>query len=166
MNAPDGINCVLALTGAYFDVSKAFTKEDDDIPEHRDGRVRSSSGLPPGAVNYMTEEGARRFREQLTKAKGQRAAELRRMLDSATVVPENDEAPQEVLFGVTVTVRKHDETQATYRIVGVDEVGMAPGWVSWVSPLARSLIGAKVGHRVHLPDTPAEDEVQVVKLDR
>ena len=145
-------------------VSKAFTKEDDEIPEQHAGRHRSSSGLPPGAVNYMTAEGARRLRKELAGAKGRRAVDLQHVLDSATVVPEHESAPKEALFGVSVTIRQADGTQATYRIVGVDEIGMAPGWVSWVSPLARALIGARVGHRVHLPETPAEETVQIVKL--
>jgi transcription elongation factor GreB len=146
-------------------VSKAFTKEDDEIPE-RGGRARSSSGLPPGAVNYMTEEGAKRFRDELARAKGQRAAELRRLLDSATIVPEQETPPKEVLFGVTVTVSKSDGDRATYRIVGVDETRLAADWVSWVSPLGRALIGAKLGSRVHLPDAPAGEEVEVVELER
>jgi hypothetical protein len=34
-------------------VSRAFIKEDVDLPE-RSGRKRSASGLPPGATNYIT----------------------------------------------------------------------------------------------------------------
>ena len=144
-------------------MSKAFTKEDDEIPE-RAGRVRTSSGLPPGAVNYMTEAGARLFLEDLAKAKGRRAAGLRQNLDSATVVPERDEPPDEVLFGMTVTVRRDDGQQIAYRIVGVDETRLAAGWISWVSPLARALIGTRVRQRVHLPDAPAGEEVEIVKI--
>ncbi len=144
-------------------MSKAFTKEDDEIPE-RVGRARMSSGLPPGAVNYMTAEGARRLRENLAKAKGRAAEELRRVLDSATVVPASEGSPDEVLFGVTVTVQRNDEERTSYRIVGVDETSLAPGWVSWVSPLARALIGSKVGQAVHLPDAPAGEVVEIVDL--
>jgi transcription elongation factor GreB len=146
-------------------VSKAFTKEDDEIPEEIPGRHRSSSGLPPGAVNYMTEAGAQRLRKELAHARGRRAEDLRHILESATVVPEHEGTPKEALFGMTVTVRKPDGTEAAYRIVGADEIGMAPGWVSWVSPLARALIGGRVGHRVHLPDSPAEENAQIVKLE-
>lgn len=154
-----------ALSGAYFRVSKAFTKEEDEIPEEHEGRHRSSSGLPPGATNYMTEEGARRLRKVLAQAKGRSAEDLRHILDSATVVPEHEGKPKEALFGITVTVRKPDGTESTYRIVGADEISLAPGWVSWVSPLARALIGAKVGHRVHLPDAPPKENAQVVRLE-
>lgn len=112
----------------------------------------------------MTEEGAKRFRDELARAKGSRAAELRRFLDSATLVPAHETAPEEVLFGVTVTVRHHDGELATYRIVGVDETRLDPGWVSWVSPLARALIGMKTGSRARLPDAPPGEEVEVVEI--
>lgn len=144
-------------------MSKAFTKEDDEIPE-REGRARSSSGLPPGAVNYMTEEGAKRFRGELARAKGQRATELRRLLDSATIVPAHETPPEEVLFGARVTVRNREGGLSTYRIVGVDETRLDPGWVSWVSPLARALIGMKAGNRVRLPEAPPGEEVEIVKI--
>jgi transcription elongation GreA/GreB family factor len=145
-------------------VSKAFTKEDDDEIPERAGRVRSGSGLPPGAVNYMSAEGARLLHAELARTKGPRAAEMRRMLESATVVPERDEPPDEVLFGTTATVRNSGGELAQYRIVGVDETRLAPGWVSWVSPLGRALIGVQVGQRVHLPDMPAGEEVEIVEI--
>ncbi len=112
----------------------------------------------------MTEEGAKRFRGELARSKGQRAAELRRLLDSATIVPAHETPPEEVLFGVTVTVRHREGGLATYRIVGVDETRLDPGWVSWVSPLARALIGMKTGNRVHLPDAPPGEEVEVIEI--
>src|SRR5687767_369842 len=85
-------------SGTYFRVSKAFTKEDDEIPEQHEGRHRSSSGLPPGATNYMTAEGARRLRKELAGARGRRAAQLQQVLDSATIVPEHESTPKEALF--------------------------------------------------------------------
>lgn len=132
-------------------MSKAFTKEDDEIPE-RAGRMRSGKGLPPGATNYMTAEGARRLREELAKAKKARAAEIQQMLDSATVVPEREEAPGEALFGTTVTLRGAEGQRVSYRIVGADETTLAPGWVSWVSPVGKALLGVRVGQRVRLAD--------------
>jgi transcription elongation factor GreB len=146
-------------------VSKAFTKEDDDELPERVGRVRSSSGLPPGAVNYMTVDGARRLQHELEGADGGRVAELRRMLDSATLVSAPETLPGEVLFGATVTVRGGDGKEACYRIVGVDETRLAPEWVSWMSPVAKVLIGTQIGDRVHLPNTSSGEEVEIVKIE-
>ncbi len=154
-------------------MSKAFTKEDDEIPEQV-RRVRPSSDLPPGAVNYMTAEGASRLRDELEelvlsavgsggKAKvgrrQERIAELERVLASATIVPRQEPTPDEALFGATVTVRLKSGKLANYRIVGVDETKLEEGWVSWVSPLAKALIGAQVGQRVLLGE-----EVEIVEI--
>jgi hypothetical protein len=41
-------------------MTRAFVKEDGD-PAERNKRKRSPSGLPPGAANYITARGAKRF---------------------------------------------------------------------------------------------------------
>jgi transcription elongation factor GreB len=133
-------------------MSKAFTKEDDSEPE-RNTRVRSISGLPPGALNYMTADGARRMEEEIEKIRGtepQRAAEIRGILDSATIVKPSTDLPEEVLFGTSVEVRNAEGHSRTFRIVGVDEVEFDSSCVSWMSPIGKSLLGAAVGERVML----------------
>jgi transcription elongation GreA/GreB family factor len=146
-------------------MSKAFTKEDLETPE-RDGRKRSVSGLPPGAANYMTENGAEHLRRELEELErrvrggaaeaardvAERIAGLREVLRDATVVPARSEAPAEVLFGTTVTVRAADGKTSRQRIVGVDETALDPEAISWCSPEGKALLGAEVGQRVQLPD--------------
>ena len=65
---------------------------------------------------------------------------------------------------MTVTVCHREGGLATYRIVGVDETRLDPAWVSWVSPLARALIGTKAGSHVRLPDALPGEEVEVVEI--
>ncbi len=65
-------------------MSRAFIKEDVDLPE-RSGRKRSASGLPPGAINYITARGAKRLRDELQKlrpanAVSERVTELEQIL--------------------------------------------------------------------------------------
>ena len=50
-----------------------------------------------------------------------------------------------VAFGSTVTFRRDDGRIQTYRIVGEDEADPRAGSISFVSPVARSLIGKAVG---------------------
>jgi transcription elongation GreA/GreB family factor len=50
-----------------------------------------------------------------------------------------------VLFGRTVTFEREDGRRQTYRIVGEDEADPAAGSVSYVSPLAKALLGRRVG---------------------
>ena len=143
-------------------MSRAFVKEDVDPPE-RSGRARSASGLPPGAVNYITAAGAARLQRELDDlrrgggANAARIAELERVLASVTVV----EAPADarsLAFGAKVSVRDAAGETRTYRIVGVDELSFYPDAVAWVSPVGKLLLAAEVGDRVTLaPD----DRVQI-----
>ena len=136
-------------------MSRAFVKEDVER-EERPRRTRSASGLPPGAINYMTAAGARRLRERLAALRKsaspdeEEAAHLESVLASATVL-EPRHAFGEVVFGSRVTVQSPDGTVATYRIVGADEVDVYPDGVSWVSPLGRALLSTKTGDRLPLP---------------
>ena len=57
--------------------------------------------------------------------------------------PEGD--PATVQFGSTVDFERDDGRRQSYRIVGEDEADPAKGSVSYVSPLARALIGKTTG---------------------
>ena len=142
-------------------MSRAFVKEDVDLPE-RSGRKRSVSGLPPGAVNYITARGASRIREELASESGARAAELKRVLESAQVVDFPEARSNSVTFGATVTVQdKKGETQ-TYTVVGLDEVTFEPDGVTWISPMGKALLAAEMGSWVTLEDRRA---AKIVKLN-
>jgi transcription elongation factor GreB len=136
-------------------MSRAFVKEDVEIAE-RSGRRRLESGLPPGALNYLTAAGAECLRARLAALRagsGADEAEISRLeciLASATIV-EPQVRPETVTFGALVTVRTLDGTLETYRVVGVDEVALESGNVSWVSALGKALLGAEVGQRLKVP---------------
>jgi len=67
-------------------------------------------------------------------------------------------AEDKVQFGRTVEVERDDGRRQTFRIVGEDEADPAQGRISYVSPLARALVGAAVGDVVSV----AGGEVEVV----
>ena len=54
----------------------------------------------------------------------------------------------QVQFGRTVEVERQDGRRQTFRIVGEDEADPAAGRISYVSPLARALMGAAIGDTV------------------
>jgi len=58
---------------------------------------------------------------------------------------ESVEAPDKVLFGCTVTITREDGRTQIFRIVGEDEADPAAGSISYVSPMARALLGREVG---------------------
>ena len=53
-----------------------------------------------------------------------------------------------VLFGANVTVEDEEGKLSTYKIVGEDEADIHQGKVSYLSPLAKALIGAKLNEEV------------------
>src|SRR5205807_88255 len=64
--------------------------------------------------------------------------------------------PAEVQFGCTVTILRDDGRRQTYRIVGEDEADPARGTISYVSPVARALIGKRIGDVVRAGTSDAE----------
>lgn len=137
-------------------MSKAFTKE-DDAPEPP--IARRGVPIPDGVPNYVTAAGARALRlelDELTRANGDpdRIRELTDHLRTAEIV--EPQPADRVTFGATVTVVDDDDVRATYRIVGAIEASPREHAISWQSPLARALLGARPGDRVTLPRGEAE----------
>src|SRR5262245_5096920 len=159
-------------------MSKAFTRESDDAEESL-VVSRTVSTLPPGVKNYLTRDGAERLRKELRdlvemaasdgKRKSasveQRIALLQASLESAVVVEPPPKPWDRVRFGATVTVRERNGNEAKYRIVGVDEMDVDRGWVSWRSPIATALLNARVGQRVRFRIPAGEEELEVVGID-
>jgi len=73
---------------------------------------------------------------------------VRARLDSAILVDPKTQSHETVLFGATIEVKDDKGSQHTFHIVGEDEADATINKVSWVSPLAKSLIGQKVGDTV------------------
>lgn len=146
-------------------MSRGFVKEDDlelagtDLPE------RSISAQP----NYVTANGYAQLQAQMARLEQQRLSlsankddatakqkmtmierDLRyvsaRLESALLTVPSNNVS--QVLFGATVLVEDEDGLQHRYEIVGEDEADAHLNKVSWVSPLAKALIGQKAGDTV------------------
>ncbi len=72
---------------------------------------------------------------------------------------------EQVFFGATVTYENLEgpdsSKQTTITIVGVDEVDLDKGYVSWVSPIAKALIKARLGDcvKIQTPTGPTEIEI-------
>ena len=163
-------------------MSRGFVKEDDlehagtDLPE------RPLSDLP----NYVTPHGYWLLGQLAEKLDKERASlivlkdddvakqklavidrDLRYLsakLESAVVVDHAQQSKESVLFGVTVDVEDDEGNTHTFTIVGEDEADMAANKVSWASPVAKALIGHKVGENV-LWKRPAGDlNLAIIKI--
>ena len=144
-------------------MSVAFTKEDS--------AEAASETLLPGRPasphpNLVTEAGLKALELQLRQAqeayeaaqkiedvnerRRQAAIPLRDMryfaarIRTAQVIT-NPTSTDTVAFGSTVTFRRDDGREQEYRIVGEDEADPKAGSISFVSPVARSLMGKAVG---------------------
>jgi transcription elongation GreA/GreB family factor len=62
--------------------------------------------------------------------------------------------PEEVAFGITVTLRRAGAGSQIWRIVGEDEADPTAGLLSWGSPVAQALLGALPGDEVEMPGRP------------
>jgi transcription elongation factor GreB len=172
-------------------MSRAFVDEDaaagreEDVPPLK-------LPLPPGARNYVTPAGAARLAAELEQLRRDRrpalaaaaAAEqppgparralrecdrridyLARMQALQEIVEPGSRPADRVQFGATVTVEQSQLGRRALRIVGVDEADPASGSVSWISPVARALVGARAGDvvKVQLPGGPAR--LRVISID-
>ena len=70
----------------------------------------------------------------------------------------------QVFFGATVRYVDDLEEERTVTIVGIDESDSSAGQVSWVSPIARTLLKARVGDVLRLPMPERVAEIEVLDV--
>jgi len=70
-----------------------------------------------------------------------------------------------IRFGAWITLSTSSEGRVDYRIVGVDETDAQKGFISIDSPVARALLGKRVGDsaEVVLPEAPVIIEVIAIR---
>jgi transcription elongation factor GreB len=143
--------------------------------------------LPAGVSNYITEEGAERLRKRLdellekkrswatNRHEGGTALDVdhRRMesairtvqqiLDSVIIaaIPADTE---KVAFGAKVTLRHENGVEEAYKIVGVEEADPEAGGISWISPLARALLGRKASDKVRFLSPAGSEELTILSV--
>ncbi|TWB46874.1 transcription elongation factor GreB [Nitrospirillum viridazoti] len=90
---------------------------------------------------------------------------LTKRIESAEVVdPHLQKNRSQVFFGATVTYADEDDGRMTVTIVGRDEVDMDRHRISWVSPVARALMKARVGDVVTVRTPKGPEEVEILEI--
>ncbi|MGX9965197.1 transcription elongation factor GreB [Roseomonas sp. F4] len=123
--------------------------------------VSWAAGLGDRSENADYQYGKRRLRQI-----DGRVRFLRKRLERVQVVdPAAQTRRDQVFFGATVTyARLSDDAEVTITIVGVDEADSAAGRISWVAPVARALLGARVGDTRKLRTPAGVEEIEVVAI--
>lgn len=169
-------------------MSRAFVKEND---AGEPPIIPPRAALPPGATNYVTPNGLELLRAELSALEAERAkaeanhedeadrtrrltilnaqqSALSQRLSSAKVIDPRSQPADEVRFGATVTLLTRSGgrpgTKRTFTIVGVDEASVAAGKVAFVAPIARAVIGARVGQSVTLHMGGKEETLEIAAL--
>jgi transcription elongation factor GreB len=90
---------------------------------------------------------------------------LTKRLDIAEVTdPSVHHGRDQVFFGATVQYVNQDGVETTITIKGVDESDSSVGEVSWIAPIARALLKARVGDEVQLLTPGGVEHVEVLSV--
>ena len=164
-------------------MSRAFVKDSDDDLTAGELPERPLSARP----NYVTAQGlgrlqarVRELSEHHERLKGraeedsaakQKLREVERdqryfnvQLERAIVVYPAGQPHDEVRFGAALTVRDEDGRTHHFNIVGDDEADAAAGKISWATPVARAMIGARVGDVVTWRRPAGNADVEIVEI--
>ena len=150
-------------------MNKAFVREADD--------ERASNPLPdrpvPAEPNLVTAEGLARIKQMVDLAQEQHTAardagdanevarterDLRYWTarQATAQVVKTNFSSDVVGFGSSVSIRREDGRNQSFRIVGTDEADPARGTLSYISPLAKALLGRSKGDVVRVGEGDAE----------
>jgi transcription elongation GreA/GreB family factor len=164
-------------------MSRAFVKESDDdlvagelperpLPVHVNYVTPRGLELLQTRVRELDErhEQLKRQLEEDSEAR-QKMREIdrdlryfRSQLERATLVDTANQPRDQVHFGATVRIEDEDGREQEFSIVGDDEADVAAGKISWASPLARAMIGARVGDTVVWHRPAGEAELSIVDI--
>lgn len=162
-------------------MSRGFVKEDD---QEETPLVPPRAEIPNGLTNYVTKKGMDELlaeKQALIDEKAGFKARteqekritfnfnnakihlLEERIATAKIVDLSEQPKDEIRFGATITLKigNSSNTQA-YQIVGVDEADIKKNKISFISPIAKILIGKKVGEKAILK-LAKEDRIFEVK---
>ena len=164
-------------------MSRGFVKEDDqeEVPI-----VPMRAYLPEGVTNFVTPNGMNQLlseKQMLINEKinlnstseNEKRIALNyinaklQLLDSriaeTRIVNLNEQPKNEIRFGAVITLKKEtSDNIQTFQIVGVDEVDISKGKVSFISPIARVLINKKAADKVMLKQSDKDIVFEIVNI--
>lgn len=155
-------------------MSRGFVKEGDqeEVP-----MVLPRAFLPSGTPNYVTPEGLKRLQDEMETLKKEwtdagsnyvtknyldaKMRLLSERINSAVLIDNTKTNPDVVSFGMYV---KYNDK--VIRIVGVDEADASKGLISFISPIAKALIGKKKGDKFEIKVPRGIEVVEIQEISR
>ena len=153
-------------------MSVAFTKEGDseaaaaDLPDRpisphpnlvtASGLARLELDLAAARAAYATAQQGDVAADRTAMARATRDLRYYNARRATAQLVETPADLESVRFGCTVTFEREDGRRQTFRIVGEDEADPSAGSVSYLSPLARALLGKSVGETAVLAGAEVE----------
>lgn len=153
-------------------MSRGFVKEGDqeEVP-----MVLPRAFLPKGTPNYVTPEGLKKLHDEMKTLKKQwtdagsnyvtknyldaKMLQLSERINTAVLIDPSKSNPDVVSFGMYV---KYNDK--VIRIVGVDEADASKGLVSFISPIAKALIGKKKGDKFEIKVPKGTETVEILEI--
>lgn len=90
---------------------------------------------------------------------------LTKRLEMAEVAdPSVHHGGDQVFFGATVTYANDDGEENTITILGIDEVDNLQGQVSWIAPISKTLLRARIGDVVQLHTPTGVQDIEVLDV--
>lgn len=155
-------------------MSRGFVKEGDqeEVP-----MVLPRAFLPSGTPNYVTPEGLKKLQDEMESLKKEwtdagsnyvtknyldaKMRLLSERINSAVMIDNTKANPDVVSFGMYV---KYNDK--VIRIVGVDEADASKGLISFISPIAKALIGKKKGDKFEIKVPRGTETVEIQEISR
>ena len=133
------------------------------IEEEKPGLEAETGGAEEadGARDKETRSKARRQLRELNA----RIQLLEDHVGRFEVVDPEGQGGDKVRFGARVTVVDAEGDERAYLICGVDEAEPATGSVSWISPIAKALLGREIGDEILLRLPRGEQNLEVVDIE-
>ena len=164
-------------------MSRAFVKESDDdlaagelperpLPLHANYVTPRGLELLQGRVRELADrhEELKPLTADDSEAR-QKVREIdrdlryfRAQLERAALVDTENQPRDEVHFGAIVKIEDDEGKEQEFAIVGDDEADVAAGKISWASPLAKAMIGSKVGDTVVWRRPAGEAQVHIIDV--
>lgn len=164
-------------------MSRGFVKEGDqeEIPI-----LTPRAYLPDGVTNYVTQVGLNELLDEkqtlikeienldITHENERRIASnhinaklqlLNERILTAKIINPDEQSTDEIWFGATVILKVDEETELQkYQIVGVDEADVSKGKISFISPIAKILLGRKAGEKAVLKLAKGVRTFEIVEI--